>query len=79
MSENLKVSDDDQILYRVFTTGEGARALEVLKKRTVGKPVFENIGQDSGNTLALAAMREGQNNLVRHILRIIDIVERRAK
>lgn len=65
--EDVTPSKEDLIIFNAFSTEDGQRALEVLKKVTLEKPVFQSIGSDSGNTLLLAGVREGENNLIRKI------------
>ena len=76
--KKLEPSEDDVIIFNAFTSKDGIKALDVLRKRTLNKPVLGSIGQDSGNTLLLMGMREGENNLVRWIEQTLKRISNRT-
>tara|TARA_X000001036_G_C20466988_1_gene719885 strand:+ start:579 stop:827 length:249 start_codon:yes stop_codon:yes gene_type:complete len=64
---------------RLFTTSEGQGVLSILEENTIKKPVIQTVLPDSGNTLMVAAQREGQNSVIRQIQRLIEDLNKKAK
>ena len=71
--------DEKRAIIRLFTTPEGQAVLGILEDKTIKKPVIQMVHPDSGNTLMVAAQREGQNSVVRQIIRLIEDFNKKAK
>ncbi len=56
---------------RCFSTPEGIKCLEAIKKLTI-ESANNNIHQDGMNTAIAMALKEGENNLCRKIIAIIN-------
>ena len=71
--------EEKRAIIRLFITPEGKQVLDILEDKTIKKPVINIVHPDSGNTLMLAAHREGQNCVIRQIQRLIDDLNKKAK
>jgi hypothetical protein len=73
------LEDEKRAIIRLFSTPEGKAVLSILEDKTVKKPVIQMVHPDSGNTLMVAAQREGQNSVIRQIQRLIEDLTKKAK
>ena len=74
-TESNKVYTDEELaVFRFFTTEDGEKALSVLKKWTIENTSLRSMANDGMNTVIFMAMCEGENNLVRKIIKTIDKV-----
>lgn len=71
--------DEKRAVIRLFTTPDGQAVLSILEENTIKKPVIQTVLPDSGNTLMVAAQREGQNSVIRQIQRLIEDLNKKAK
>jgi len=53
-----------------FSTPDGKNVLKYLKSCTIDKPVLVSFYSEGGNTSLQMAYREGENNIMRAILRL---------
>jgi hypothetical protein len=58
-----------------FRNTEGRKALEALRNLTTRKPTFDAEGREFYSAAAYGFAREGQNSIIRHIERCLDMVD----
>lgn len=69
---------DALVIAAPFRNGQGRKSLDALRRLTTLKPTWDSESREFYSAAAYGFAREGQNSIVRHIERCLDVVDQGA-